>query len=195
MDVEFHRLLPIIALGLIFISAMRSDLKERRIPNALVLGGLITGLVMQSILKPGMGLFNSAYGALGFVEAGEGALLGLALLLPMYAVGALGAGDVKFMAVIGSFLGPTDIVGATVFTLLAGGVLAISVAAVQGQLRQVMHNIKLIIFGFLLRAFAGQGLTVDAPAKQTGKLPYAIAICTGTAAYLLFAKAAGYRIW
>jgi prepilin peptidase CpaA len=168
---------------------------ERRIPNRLVLVGLLVGLTLQAVITPGQGLFNSSFGALGLADASAGALLGLALLLPMYALGALGAGDVKFMAVIGSFLGPSDILGATAFTLLAGGVLAAGVAVVQGRFKRVMSNVRLIIFGFVMRAIAGQELAVDAPAQQTGKLPYAIAICTGTITYLVLTKLASWKLW
>ena len=49
-------------------------------------------------------------------------------MLPGHALGATGAGDVKLMAAVGSLLGPLVIVNAVLFTAIAGGVLAVTVA-------------------------------------------------------------------
>jgi prepilin peptidase CpaA len=53
---------------------------------------------------------------------------GLLLMLPGHALGATGAGDVKLMAAVGAVLGIHVIVNAFLFTALAGGVLAVTVA-------------------------------------------------------------------
>ena len=69
------------------------DLRHRRLPNALTLGGLAVGLAM--LLFTG----TSALGQPpGVVWAGAG--LALLLTLPAYAFGLLGAGDVKLAAAI-----------------------------------------------------------------------------------------------
>jgi prepilin peptidase CpaA len=61
--------------------------------------------------------------------AALGFLVGLVLMLPGHALGATGAGDVKLMAAIGSLVGPVVVVKAFLFTAIAGGVLAVIVAA------------------------------------------------------------------
>jgi prepilin peptidase CpaA len=55
--------------------------------------------------------------------------LGLALMVPGHVLGATGAGDVKLMAAVGAVVGPATVVSAFLFTALAGGVLAVAVAA------------------------------------------------------------------
>ncbi len=57
-----------------------------------------------------------------------GCVVGLVLMLPGHALGATGAGDVKLMAAVGSLLGPLVVVNAVLFTAIAGGVLAVTVA-------------------------------------------------------------------
>src|SRR5687768_11743315 len=76
-------------------SAMWCDIRTRRIPNKLVLVGLATSFVAQGL----RGLDGTQAWFLG-------TLAGFGLLLPLYVIRAMGAGDVKLMAMVGSFLGP-----------------------------------------------------------------------------------------
>ncbi|HBI68974.1 MAG TPA: hypothetical protein DDZ22_08115, partial [Massilia sp.] len=66
--------------------------------------------------------------------------LGLAFLLPMYALRLIGAGDVKLLAMVGAFVGAGQILSIALIALIAGGVLALLVAAWQGSLRRVLGN-------------------------------------------------------
>ena len=99
-------LLPAFLLCALLALAVWHDVLTRRIPNWLVLSGMLMGLALNSILPSGAGFFSDPSGAIGFLLALEGAALGLAMLLPLYAFGAMGAGDVKLMAMVGAFLGP-----------------------------------------------------------------------------------------
>jgi prepilin peptidase CpaA len=54
-------------------------------------------------------------------------------MMPGYALGATGAGDVKLMAAIGAILGPALVVTAFLFTAIVGGVLALVVATRRGR--------------------------------------------------------------
>ena len=95
--------------------ALLSDIRERRIPNQLVVTGLLLGLAGH-VWFAGIG---------GLTIAASGALVGLLCLLPFYALGALGAGDVKLMAMCGAFLGPLQVAAASVASLLVGGVIGV----------------------------------------------------------------------
>jgi prepilin peptidase CpaA len=96
--------------------AVLSDLQDRRIPNQLVVFGLLLGLTGQTWLAEGGGLTIAA----------SGALVGLVCLLPFYISGGMGAGDVKLMAVCGAFLGPQYALVASAATLLVGGVIGVA---------------------------------------------------------------------
>jgi prepilin peptidase CpaA len=54
-------------------------------------------------------------------------------MLPGYLVGGTGAGDVKLLAAAGTLLGPATTIWAFGFTLIAGGALALLVAAIRGR--------------------------------------------------------------
>jgi prepilin peptidase CpaA len=94
------------------------DLRTRRIPN--VLTGTMAGA--------GLGLAVFGLGGISAGAAVLGCVVGLVLMLPGHALGATGGGDVKLMAAVGSLLGPLVVVNAVLFTAVAGGVLAVTVA-------------------------------------------------------------------
>jgi prepilin peptidase CpaA len=90
------------------------DVYSRRIPNWLTLSAFVVGVAVNAWLH-------------GFGGAGSallGGALGLLLLLPFYAMRAIGAGDVKLLAAIGAFLGPQLLVTVAVYAAVAGGVLS-----------------------------------------------------------------------
>jgi prepilin peptidase CpaA len=95
--------------------AVREDLLAHRIPNRLTGTLLCLGLVLQFAI--------GGWSALG--QAALGALVGLAILLPLYVLRAMGAGDVKLLAALGALLGPHWALVAGIYTLIAGGVLAV----------------------------------------------------------------------
>ena len=100
------------------------DIRERRIPNWLSGGAFVASLV-ASLATDGIGL--SACG-LGFL------LGGLALFLP-FVLGAVGAGDVKFAAVAGAWLGPAVGIQALLLGTAIGLFVGLASAAVIGRRR------------------------------------------------------------
>jgi prepilin peptidase CpaA len=59
-----------------------------------------------SIALVGLGLARGGLGRVGIWLALAGCLVGLALMLPGYLIGAMGGGDVKLLAAVGTLLGP-----------------------------------------------------------------------------------------
>ena len=150
------------------------DVRSHRIPNMLIITGWVAGLLLSAWLN----------GLTGIISAIEGSAVGLAVLLPFYLMRTMGAGDVKLMAAVGVFLGPTDVLMATLGTFIAGGVIALAVAAYTGMLARLFQNIKLMIFGTVVKMSAGQAPLMNDLPTSVGKLPYAVAISAGTLGYL-----------
>ena len=194
MDTDLRMLLPAVLLLGLLVRAVWTDIQSRRISNRLVLLGLLAGFALQGLVTPGAGLFAQPFGGLGLMSAAAGMLTGFSLLLPMYALGAMGAGDVKLMAMIGAFLGPQDAVGAMLSSAVVGGVLALAVAVYQRHLGRVLVNVRQLLMNSMLRAATAGGFASET-AQITGKLPYAIAIASGTTAYLVLTRLTGWSLW
>ena len=149
-------------------AAMFWDLRTRRIPNELTFGAAAVAL--------GYGLI--AGGPWGLLMAAAGWLAGAALFFPIFALGGMGAGDVKLLAALGAWLGPVDAVWLAIFASISGGVIGAVVALYHGYLRQAGTNIWMMLTHW--RAAGLQpvaGLTLrDAGAPR---LAYAVPIAIG----------------
>ena len=187
--------LPFIVLSLLLAGAVWQDVRSRRIPNVLVLVGLVLAFALQAVLPEGEGLFLAPFGSIGLLWSLAGVATGLALLLPMYALRALGAGDVKLLAMIGAFVGPGAVIGIAACTLLAGGMLALVVSLYLGTLKRMLGNSMHLVTHSVFGALNGQSAAIEAPAAPSVKLPYAIAIAAGAAPYLIYAALNGASLF
>lgn len=179
-------------LVLLLIAAACFDVKTNRIPNWLVFAGAGFAIVYNGV---GFILFDNYFSVPylrdnGWLVALKGLGVGLVALLPLYLLRAMGAGDVKLMAMVGAFLGPWNALYAVLATLIAGGVLASGFLLWTGSVRRALQNISLILRGTLLTAPAGFVDLQVAPGTSAGKLPYGVAIAAGTIAYLLLKQLA-----
>lgn len=176
------------SLMLLLVAAATVDLRERRIPNEIVLAGIALGFAAQLLAPEGQGLLaDFGWGSLGALPALYGLLMGLGLLLPIYLLGAMGAGDVKLMAMLGVWFGPEATFWLAMLTLLSGGVLALGAALWTRTLRQTFSNLRFIVFDSLLRVASGGSVRVSATATH-GRLPYSLAIATGTLLEVAYLK-------
>jgi len=155
-------------------AACVSDLRSRRIPNSLILLGALAGVVMNTL--------DSGFQGTGRSLAGAG--LGLALLFPFYALGGMGAGDIKLIAALGSLAGPADVVKLALAAALAGGALAVSVAAWEGRLRETLHGVRTLL-SFWLREGVKPSPVLTLQNPSALKIPYALPIAVGALAVAL----------
>ena len=163
---------------LLLIVAAVSDCRTRRIPNWLVLSGALYGVIYNTVLPP------TPHDNILFPLAGLG--LGLLLFLPLYLVRAMGAGDVKLLAMAGAFLGPGDTFYAALASMIVGGVLAIVFVLVRGTALRMFHNLaSLFQLGFLSLAGGFKPNLQITPSASAGKLPYGVPIAIGTIGYLV----------
>jgi len=158
------------------------DLRQRRVPNLLVANGIVWGMALQAFAPHGAGLFESAWGSLGAWQALLGLGAGLAMFMPLYLLRAVGAGDVKLLAMVGVWLGPQLLLTATLMTLLAGGAMAVIVMLASRSSRQVLANVRTMLTTTLVGAQTGKLAALDAPPPGSVRMPYALAIAAGALA-------------
>lgn len=171
--------LPLLLLSGLLGTAVWHDIRSRRIPNAIVFAGALAGLALHLLLPAGAGLFAAPMGGLGWASSLGGLALGLLVLMPMYALRLMGAGDVKLLAMVGAFVGAGAILPITVAIFAAGGVLALLFALGQGSLRPLLRNAWQMMIYSGWSALSGR-LAVAPPVAASGRLPYAVAIAAGT---------------
>nr|WP_294838453.1 prepilin peptidase [uncultured Methylotenera sp.] len=188
MTPKLMGLLALVPMLILVLLATKQDISSHRISNKLVLVGVLLGVILNGILPEGLGFNSQAPGALGWLSAFKGFALGMGVFLPLYLLRAMGAGDVKLMGMVGSFLGPDDVLGAVLATLVAGGVMALLVVMWAKQLGSMLQNIKFMFYGSAVKLSTGQAPLMNDLPVSVGKLPYALAISLGTFAYLIWQR-------
>ena len=153
----------------IALAAAVLDAQQHRIPNWLTYPTIAGGLLLRIYY----------YGWQGLLTALGGSLLAFALVFVFYAVHALGGGDLKLLAALGSMVGPHNVIDILVATGIAGGILALIYSAYRGRIRVTLLNV-----GSLMRFHAWAGLhshpdlNLDNP--DALRMPYGLAIAAGT---------------
>jgi len=159
---------PVIVTCIVVVACV-FDVRTRRIPNVLTLSGAVAGLLYH-LATSGLG---------GLQTAAAGWILGLLLLLPYFALGGMGGGDVKLVAALGAWLGPWETFWLAMYAGIAGGVLGLMVAVSHGYVRRAVANVS-TIFGYW--AVAGlkpvPGMTLET--SKSPRLAFAIPILAGT---------------
>lgn len=149
--------------AVLLAAACVSDLRTRRIPNALVLATAIAGI----------GASVASFGVLhGAGRAFGGAGVGFALWIPFWLLRMMGAGDVKLFAAGAAWLGPSGAFEGALLAALAGGILSFVYLLFQ---HGFSHTVMRLAHG--LRQ--PEALRQTAPSKWDQRMPYALAMTTG----------------
>ncbi|MBK4733811.1 A24 family peptidase [Noviherbaspirillum pedocola] len=163
------------ALMILMLSiASITDIVSRKIPNWLILAGITSSFLYQ-VLSP--------YG-FGFSTWLAGLSVGLLTLFPLYALRVMGAGDVKLMAAVGSFLGGSAAFSTLIYTLISGGVLALVFILFKRTWKSSFQNVTLIGMHMFSSVLAKRVYLAEYPVQTSGHLPYAVAIFAGTLLHL-----------
>jgi prepilin peptidase CpaA len=153
-----------------------TDVRYRRIPNVYVLATLISGLVLNGVFGGPRGLLLSLGGcAAAFV-----------LMFVLHVFGAMGAGDVKLFAAIGSVVGLPLVLPTFVIVLITGFALA-----VYSMIRaRLVRTTLLRVLLFFASWFPGwEAPRFAAPADRRHTIPYGVAITFGSLISLFVSRA------
>lgn len=166
---------PLPALGwaaaFLFL-AVHQDVRRMRIPNWLTFPSLAVAI--------GVGAFEAGLVGAGSSLAGAGAAL--AIMFVPFAVGWLGAGDVKAGMVLGALWGASLFAQVFWWMLVVGGLLAVFLVAAQGGLLDLLARWLRSARATLLT----RRLTYFGPATGSAAargLPFAVAMALGATAF------------
>jgi prepilin peptidase CpaA len=163
------------ALVLLVVTAAVYDFRFRRIPNWLVLAGLVLGLSLNAVLFQWAGLRASALGL----------AIGFAVYFPLYLLRGMGAGDVKLMAAVGSIVGWADWLGIFFLTAIVGGIAAIALLASQRRVAHGLTNVGFLIIQLLsFRPPYARNEELDLASPKSLKLPHGVVIAWGSVLFL-----------
>jgi prepilin peptidase CpaA len=164
-ETEVNLTITLLILALVFIVALYFDLRFQRIPNWLCAITLIIGFIVQPYFSGWAGLLNA------FLGSG----LALLLLFPAFALKMLGAGDVKLMIAIGSFLDIKFLLWSIIYAVIAGALTSICLALYklgwQPFKEILLHYFRCLYLRQFIRASNQQFLKM--------KVPYAPALAMG----------------
>jgi prepilin peptidase CpaA len=165
MDLEQVIVLGVVATGAVI------DVQTRRLPNLLTFGSAAAALAYHTWAGGLQGLGLSA----------AGWAVGIGLFLPMFLLRGMGAGDVKLLGAVGAWLGPMAVLYAGLYSVIAGGVLALVVGARHGYLGKAFSNLwGLLGFWRVAGIQPLPGMTIEDSAGP--RLAYGVAIAAGTLA-------------
>jgi prepilin peptidase CpaA len=168
-----------ILLGILALLAASYDIRYRRIPNWLVLAGIVIGFAWN--------LHAAGWSGLGHAAAGLG--LGFALYFPLYLLRARGAGDVKLLAAVGAIVGPGNCFWVFILTALLGGVIAMIVLLLNKRVGHTFFNLSFIMSDLLrLRAPYKSSDELDVTTSKGMRLPHGAMIAVGVAAFIAMAR-------
>jgi prepilin peptidase CpaA len=183
---------PLLVVCLGMIAAAVIDWWKFKVPNRLTFPLILSGWLFG--LLNNFGAWPAAYAG-GIGGALLGTALGLGLLLPVYAIGGMGAGDVKmtmgFGSWIGAFYGAPEglwiIFWAFCVGTIAGGVIALVMIMIRGQYRTNMQNVREILGDFATSSSIGEvAAKANKRRSRWHRLPYGVPLCIGFLGYLLY---------
>ena len=143
------------------------DVRYRRIPNAFVLATLASGLIINTV-------YGGWQGTLGSLA---GCAIAFMLMFMLHIFGAMGAGDVKLFAAVGSLTGAHLVLPTFLVVILTGGALALLLTLRSGAVRTTMQRVLQILVG-LLPGWEMPRFAIPADRRHT--IPYGVAITFGS---------------
>src|SRR5690242_19877640 len=160
---SLFRLLSGGVFSVLLVIACVTDVRWRRIPNALVLMLAITGFAFSVWVDPLLAGLGRAMGGLA---------LGFGIWIVFFVIGAIGAGDVKLFAAAGAWLGPAATWRAALVAAAIGGLLAIAMLVRERRARKGFESV--------MTSISTRSLAVLAPgASNSRQLPYGVALACG----------------
>lgn len=168
---------PFWLVTLMLVVAAAIDGYKLKVPNWITFPMILSGWAISTI--------SFGWEGLGWSLAGTA--VGLALLLPAYAIGGMGAGDVKLLAGVGAWVGCEITLYAFCVSAIVGGVIAVAMVLSRKAWQKHYYQFWTIWNEVITIRDPEQLATIAAQRKSSMLLlPYGIPIAIGTIAYFAY---------
>ena len=154
------------------------DVRTARISNRLTYTTLLIALLLRATL---LGVSGLKSGVLGFFISGG-------LFLFLFALGAMGGGDMKLMAAVGAWVGGTQVLTLVLSAAMAGGVLALGRMILSRSLAQSLRNTVHLLY-YRLTSGIRVHPELNVQSARSLRVPFGVAIAVGAL------SCAGKAIW
>jgi len=148
------------------LAAALADLRWRKIPRLLTVAAFLTGLIVHWTRGD-------------FWSAAATALLGFAIGLSFFSLGAIGGGDVKLITALGAMLGFGPWTFAMEVTILAAAVMAMVQIIRRKVVVQTLRNVMAILKSWLTGGFRAHAV-INVQNSTMVRSPFAVAVAVGT---------------
>jgi prepilin peptidase CpaA len=169
-----------VVLLIVVLAAAVYDVRYRRIPNWLTGASVLMGLGLNTFLA-----FDRVERWSGLIGSAEGLAAGFCVYFVLYLMRAMGAGDVKLMAAIGSIVGLRDWFGIFFLTAIVGGIMALLLVLARKRLKKTFFNL-----GFIFEEMSHgrpaymRNEELDVKSGKSLGLPHGAVIAVGTLFFL-----------
>jgi prepilin peptidase CpaA len=183
MSLELIKTIPLVPLLLVLGAgcvAAFTDVRSFKIPNYITFPLLLAGIAFHAFLPTGQGV---SYALLGM-------LAGFTSLILFYVLGGVGAGDVKLMAAIGTWIGPVPVTALFLVAAILMGLYAAGLALWQGRLWKDCIKATLILQqGMAIVKHLGPEERVEEVVKGDARrkhlVPFAVMVLGGIAVLIV----------
>ncbi|MDF2523332.1 MAG: Flp pilus assembly protein protease CpaA [Clostridiales bacterium] len=156
-------------ISILLALAIAGDIKKYKIANSVTFTFVLIGFITSYLLNGVNGVFRSM----------EATLLPIVLLIILYALRMLGAGDIKLFSAIGAIMGINFILYTIAYAFLWGGLISLVIIYVR---KNGKHRFK-YLFNYLKACLLSRSLLpyTDFEDKGDGaKFRFSYAILCGT---------------
>jgi prepilin peptidase CpaA len=170
-----------LCVAVLAVVTASTDIVSRRIPNPVLAFSLMVSFAVQVWLH---GL------VLGSGDWLAGSMTGFSLLIPLYLMRAMSAGDVKLLVAVGAWVGPGMVLCIALAAFVMGGAWSLGFVLSHRRTTQLYKNLRYLVSRI---SCAGRGgISAQVERRQfvsVGTIPYGVSIAIGTLG-VLFASAA-----
>lgn len=175
-DFAANWLVPLISwmLTVVLVIAAVIDGWKLKVPNWITFPMILSGWVASA----------AVFGWSGLAWSLVGTAVGLVLLMPAYAIGGMGAGDVKLLAGVGAWAGAAHTFWAFLVSAVIGGIIAVGMVLYRRKWRHHQMQFWSILTEIFVIRDPNELSAIAADRKSTMLLlPYGIPIAIGTIGY------------